>query len=171
MPKRMTKETTTITHPKKLAFLQNYPKFQSITATAEAIGISRHIVHRWLNKDDKQGSGDVIFINEFSRIKKELEAELIEKHEANIDNVAFEEKTPAQSRIFGSLVRLRAIAPEKYREKQPETRLIGDIVVKLAVPPYTDNPILPPVKQIKEGSDGQGKAKGTGEVTGSALQG
>ena len=153
-----------ITHPKKLAFLQNYPKFQSITATAEAIGIHRDTVHRWLNKDDPQGSGDVIFISEFNRIKKEIEAELIEKHEKNIDNVAFGDKTPAQSRIFGSLVRLRAIAPEKYRERPPETRLIGDIVVKLAVPPYTDNPILPPpAKQLKEGSDAiqrQGKTEG-----------
>ena len=150
MAKRTDKKI--ITHPKKLAFLQNYPKFQSITATAEAIGISRDTVHRWLNKDDPQGSGDVIFINEFNRIKKELERELIEKHEANIDNVAFDPKTPAQSRVFDSLVRLRAIAPEKYREKQPETKLIGDIVVKLAVPPHTNNPILPPpAKQLKEG--------------------
>jgi len=174
--KRTDKDT--ITHPKKLAFLENYPKFQSITATAEAIGISRHIVHRWLNKDDPQGSGDVIFISEFNRIKKEIEAELIEKHEKNIDNVAFGDKTPAQSRIFGSLVRLRAIAPEKYRERPPETRLIGDIVVKLAVPPYTDNPVLPPpAKQlpaksdiIKEGKDAiqiRGSTKGSqSEVNG-----
>ena len=171
MAKRASKDITIITHPKKLAFLQNYPKFQSITATAEAIGIHRDTVHRWLNKDDPQGSGDVIFISEFSRIKKELEAELIEKHEANIDNVAFGDKTPAQSRIFGSLVRLRAIAPEKYRERPPETRLIGDITVKLAVPPYTDNPVLPPpakqlpaksdiIKEDKDAIQRQGKTKG-----------
>jgi len=142
-----------ITHHKKLLFLENYPKFQSITATAQAIGISRDTVHRWLNKDDPRGCWDALFADEFSRIKKEMERELIEKHEQNIDNVAFEAKTPAQSRIFGSLVRLRAIAPDKYREKPTETKLIGDITVKLGVPAYTDNPMLPERKQLKEGSD------------------
>ena len=154
------KETTTITHPKKLAFLQNYPKFGISKLTAKAIGIGESTVRAW-NRDDK------VFFNAFNALKKEIEAELIELHERNIDNVAFGEKTPAQSRIFGSLVRLRAIAPEKYRERQPETRLIGDITVKLAVPAYTDNPVLPPPKQlpakIKEGKDAiqrQGKAEG-----------
>lgn len=137
-----------ITHPKKLAFLENYPRFKTITETAEAIGVSRAGVYKWLNEDD-------IFVSKVDALKKEIEAQLIEKHEQNIDDVAFGEKTPAQSRIFGSLVRLRAIAPDKYREKPPETRLVGDIVVKLAVPAYTDNPVMleEPKKQLKEGKD------------------
>ena len=144
------------TTDKKQLFLDNYPTFITIKATAEAVGISKDIVQRWLNENDPRGSGDKQFFTAFSLIKKEVERELIEKHEKNIDNVAFEERTPAQSRIFGSLVRLRAIAPEKYREKTPETRLIGDITVKLAIPSYEDNPKLGEPKLLKEAESAKG---------------
>ena len=159
------KKECKITHPKKLAFLQNYPKFGISKLTAKAIGIGESTVRAW-NRDDK------VFFNAFNALKKEIEAELIELHERNIDEVAFGEKTPAQSRIFGSLVRLRAIAPDKYRGKVSDTRLIGDITVKLNIPRPGFKELPEAKKQLKEGKDAlQIKGtdrKGDEEVSGEA---
>ena len=120
-----------IKHPKKLAFLENYPKFRVTKDTAIAIGTSDSTVRNWY--------ADKHFKDALDALKKDIEAHLIEIHEQNIDNVAFSKDTPAQSRIFGSLVRLRAIAPDKYRERPLiDKAIIGDITVKLATPPYND---------------------------------
>lgn len=121
-----------IKHPKKLAFLEVYPTKCVSKHTAEAIGITEWTHYNWLRKD-------TVYNTAFTALKKEIEAHLIEIHEQNIDNVAFSKDTPAQSRIFGSLVRLRAIAPDKYRERPLiDKAIIGDITVKLATPPYND---------------------------------
>ena len=109
-----------------MKFLAEYPNNTSITATAKAIGVGRRTVYDWINRDE-------LFARTFAQLKKEIDALLIEKHEQNIDELAFSEKTKDQSRIFASLVRLRALAPEKYREKH-EAQLIGEIVVKSEIP-------------------------------------
>lgn len=120
-----------IKHDKKRLFLENYPKFRVITQTCEAIGIDDSTVRSWYK--------DSIFNDAFSALKKEVSQKLILLHEKNIDNVAFADKTPAQSRIFGSLVRLRAEAPDKYREKPvTETRISGNVVIRMDIPPYRD---------------------------------
>ena len=101
-----------ITHPKKLLFLEQYPKFNYIMKTSDAVGVDRATVWRWIDSDK-------VFSHAMQLIKKDIERNLIATHEANIDNVCLNEKTPAQSRIFGSLVKLRALSPERYRENQP----------------------------------------------------
>lgn len=120
-----------IKHDKKLLFLEQYPRFRVISKTCEAIGINDSTVRSWYK--------DGVFNSAFSALKKEVSAKLILLHEKNIDDVAFSDKTPAQSRIFGSLVRLRAEAPDKYREKPiTETRISGNVVIRMDIPPYRD---------------------------------
>lgn len=145
-----------ITHPKKLTFLENYPKFKTTKATTEAIGIREATPYDWIKTDE-------VFAVAFAALKKEIEAHLIELHEANIDDIALNIKTPPQSRIFGSLVRLRAAWPEKYRENAPESKFVGEITIKMAIPEYDDSlrlvekPIISIEKEVSNGQEGTGK--------------
>ena len=154
-----------ITHPKQRLFLENFPKFRTLTPTEAAIGMAPRSVYNWIEDDE-------VFNEAYEALKKQISRELILLHEQNIDNVAFGEKTPAQSRIFGSLVRLRAEAPEKYREKYtPEFKLSGDITVKMAIPGYSDEPLQEEAgKLLKEGKhalQGQGITEGSDKEGGS----
>jgi len=144
---------------KKQAFLENYPKIKGIVATCDAIGIDPKTYYNWLNADK-------LFFQKVQRVKKEVDDRRLQLYEAELDKrVMFGSKQSDILLMFG----LKALNPEKYRERPPETKLIGDITVKLAVPPYTDNPVLPPpvkqipAKSIKEDNDAiqeQGKTEG-----------
>lgn len=109
-----------ITHEKQREFLEQYPKFSYIKKTTEAIGINESTPYEWINKSEP-------FKRAFQALKKEVTARLIETHEQNIDDVAFDKLSPAQSRIFGSLVKLRALDPQRYRENQP-TKIEHEVV-------------------------------------------
>lgn len=133
-----------ITNPLKRKFLTRYKELINTRQTAREVRVSESTVYRWLREDE-------LFTKTFTEIKKENEGHIIELHEQNIDNLAFDPKTKDQSRIFGSLVRLRALAPDKYREKPQEHKLAGDITFKLATPDYDDSlrkvPVLPKGKE------------------------
>lgn len=116
----------------KTVFLEQYPTFTSVTGTAKAIGINKHTVYRWLRLDKH-------FITAFARLKKEVQLHTIELHEKNIYDIALDEKTPPQSRIFGSLCILRANDPDKWREKANAIPISGELKVILSVPPYSDD--------------------------------
>ena len=135
-----------ITHTNKRLFLENYSKFKYLTHTAKGIGVSWQVVYNWLESDK-------VFSEAFELLKKQVKEDIIRIHEENIEEICLDPKTPAQSRIFGSLVRLRAEAPEKYREKYtPDLKLTGDITIKLGVPAYADAPLqIETKKQLKEG--------------------
>lgn len=138
-----------ITHPNKLAFLENYPKFRITKQTTAAIGINECTVYDWFNRDE-------VFYQAFQAIKKRIQQETIEIHEKNIQSVATDPKTPAQSRIFGSLVILRAEAPEKYREKS-EHHISGDIKVISYIPRPVEWQLEEPEKpkQLKRVDDNE----------------
>lgn len=139
-----TTEQSKITHPIKLAFLQNYLQCKYITDTCRAVGVSSAGFYKWLNTDK-------IFSGEVETIKKEIKQRRLDELEAELHSRAMGSKSKQSDILL--MFELKAEAPEKYREKPPETRLIGDITVKLAVPPYTDNPVLPEArKQISSGS-------------------
>jgi transposase-like protein len=136
MTETQTKETedeyevllSQINHPVKLAFLEQYPKFRIVNETCRALGISDRTVRAWRKQDET-------FNAAFTALKKEILEDLIARHEKNIDDVAFDKITPAQSRIFGSLVKLRAYDPDRYREKTvAEHRISGNVTVKMAIP-------------------------------------
>lgn len=136
-----------ITHPGKLAFLEQYPKFKRVMITAQTIGVSDSTIRVWRREDET-------FNTAFHALKKEITQELIAIHEQNIDDVCLATDTPAQSRIFGSLVKLRAYDPDRYREKSvTETKLTGNITVKMAIPRPND-PQITEVKpeQIEDGT-------------------
>ena len=50
---------------------------------------------------------------------------------------------------------LKALDPNKYREKQATTAIAGDIIIKMAILPYDDEPKLPEANVI------EGEAKET----------
>lgn len=120
-----------ITHPNQLKFLENYPKYRFIKHTCEQIELHDSTVRRWR-------LGDRVFKHAFTLLKKEVSGNIVDLHEKNIDDIATDPTTPAQSRVFASLVRLRAEAPDKYREKTSPTPLIGNVTIKMAIPEYED---------------------------------
>jgi len=131
------KDKVAIRSHKKHAFLENYPKFNFISKTAQAIGISERIVYFWIKKDEN-------FSQAFQSLKKEVEEALVEAHERDVDDISFNPKTPANVRILGHTVRLNALAPDRYRPKAGEAKLTGDITIKLNIPerkyPQIDSP-------------------------------
>jgi len=142
-PKTFEELRDLVTRPERRLFLEQFPKFKYIQPTAAALNLGGSAVSYWL-------SCDKAFRDAFEMLKKIVVEDTIRIHEENIDKVCLAENTPAQSRIFGSLVRLRAEAPGKYREnQQPDVKLAGDIIVKLSVPAYTDTPQLPEAIEVK----------------------
>lgn len=136
-----------ITHPDKLAYLEQYPKFKRVMKTAQAVGVSDSTIRVWRREDET-------FNTAFHALKKEIKADLIAIHEKNIHDIATDKITPPQSRIFGSLVILRAEAPDKYREKSvTETKLTGNITVKMAIPRPNDPRITEVKPKQIEGKD------------------
>ena len=122
-----------IDNTNQLAFLEQYPRFKYINKTAEAVGIADSTVRGWYRED--------VFTNAFNALKKDVQRELIEAHEQNIDDVCLNEKTPAQSRIFGSLVKLRALDPNRYRDNMP-TKVEHEVI-------HTMRFVLPDGKEYK----------------------
>lgn len=94
---------------RKLKFIELLPVHRYYNITAQAVGISDRTVSRWLVADKD-------FMACVSVIKKAVNEKLVELHENNIDSIAFDDKAPKQTRVFASLVKLRALAPERYRE-------------------------------------------------------
>ena len=126
-----TKDYSNLSENKK-AFLEHYPKFKSIMHTAKAIGINPSTAFRWLNENDKI-AGDLRFIKLFTQLKKEVLTLSLEEAEAELEDRALGRKPCRMSDIL-LMFYLKALAPEKYREKAGETRLVGDITIKLAIP-------------------------------------
>lgn len=152
-----------ITHPDKRAFLENYPKFKMISKTAEAIGVSRRVVYNWLDSDED-------FSHTMHAIKKELDQDLLELHEKDLKDIAFDTTTPKNVRVLAHFFILKALDPDKYREKPLiDKAIIGDITIKLAIPPYNEGmrleeskivPIEGEFKEIANGRDGRANQTG-----------
>ena len=121
--------TTEIVHPKKIAFLENYPKFIGVVATCEAIDISPVTYWRWCNADE-------VFSKHCNDIKKEIGQRRLEKYEAELEKRALggESKQSDILLMFG----LKAEDPSKYREKQSIPMIMGDITIKMAIPAYDE---------------------------------
>jgi hypothetical protein len=106
-----------MTHSKKGTFLENYPKFCQVRETCAAIGLGKSTFYRWLKEDcDFQDKWDVL--------KKEIDQELLERHEKNIDDIAFDPNVPPQTRLLGSF--FKAIN-------------VGNVIIQLNIPDYDDS--------------------------------
>jgi len=130
-----------IIHPKKLAFLENYPRFNGVMAACEAININYSTYWRWMQADE-------VFRKQCTVLKKEVDSHRLERYEKELDNRALggESKQSDILLMFG----LKALNPDRYREKQSIPTIVGDITIKLAIPPYDDVPKLPQVIEAKE---------------------
>jgi len=122
---------TTIYNKQK--FLDNYPTFGYISKTCDAIAVSKDSIWMWLRRDKE-------FSSKFNVIKKDMEVELLARHEKNLHDIAFDTNIPPQTRVLSSIFMTKALDPNKYREKPNVIPLSGEITVKLAVPPYADEP-------------------------------
>lgn len=118
------------TAEKKQAFLDNYEKFNGVIATCEAIDISPVTYWRWCKADE-------VFSSECNALKKEIDKSRLDRYEAELDNRALggESKQSDILLMFG----LKALKPNVYREKVADTRLIGDITIKMAIPGYDES--------------------------------
>ena len=114
-----------ITHPKKRRFLEHYPRFKRINKTSKAIGIERRTFYNWEATDD-------VFKRAFRLVKDILDRELLEKVEAELEKRALKGVSKMSDVLL--MFMAKALRPEVYREKAPDTRLTGEVTIKLALP-------------------------------------
>lgn len=141
-----------ITHEKKRAFLENYPTFCVTTQTAKSIGVDDRTVRRWV-------AGDDVFMSALSALKKEIDNTRLQRYEAELDRRVLE--TPSKQSDILLMFGLKAFNPDKYREKPiTETRISGNVVIKMDIPPYRDE--LPPAEsklRLASGTEDSQKAE------------
>jgi hypothetical protein len=120
-----------MTHSKKGTFLENYPKFCQVRETCAAIGLGKSTFYRWLKEDcDFQDKWDVL--------KKEIDQELLERHEKNIDDIAFDPNVPPQTRLLGSFFKAKKLDPS-YRDSYTQKVNVGNVIIQLNIPDYDDS--------------------------------
>ena len=110
-----------ITHPKKLAFLENYPRFIRTTLTARAIGVAEVTIYDWRKTDEA-------FNKAFLEVKKKVETDRLEELEEEMHKRALDKSDLLL--IFS----VKKLDPS-YREKS-ETHISGDIVFKSLIPEH-----------------------------------
>jgi len=112
-----TPTTDEIRHVKKEAFLACYGKLGNITKAAEASDTHRSMHYQWL--EDEQYAKD--FADAQGRYIEKLEAEADRRAVEGFDEPVFYEgcEVGAKRRFSDTLLifRLKALAPERYRER------------------------------------------------------
>lgn len=133
-----------LNNEKYKTFLELYPKTRMISKTADAMGIDRRTVHHWLNKDSE-------FNDAFLLLKKELEIDLLERHLSDIEDIAFDTKTPPQTRALVHMFKIKKLDPS-YRDKvMPDINISGDIIFKSSMPGMiVEGEVIDAPKQIEE---------------------
>jgi hypothetical protein len=120
-----------VTHSKKQVFLENYSKFCQVRETCAAIGLGKSTFYRWLKEDDA-------FRGKWDTLKKEVEQELLERHEKNIDDIAFDPNVPPQTRLLGSFFKAKKLDPS-YRDSYTQKVSLGNVIIQLNIPDYDDS--------------------------------
>lgn len=114
-----------ITHPKKLAFLENYPRFKKIVETCRATAIGTTKFYGWLKEDS-------LFQERWEAQKREIDTARLEEYEDELDKRALGKKDARMSDVL-LMFGLKSL-DERYRDRQPRVPFIGDITIKLSVP-------------------------------------
>lgn len=113
-----------ITHPKKRAFLENYPKFQKVFETAKAVGVGESTVYAWQKEDE-------LFQEQVESIKKKLDARRLELYEEELDKRALHgSKNSDILLMFG----LKSLNRDKYEGKGIQQTFQGNIIVQSPIP-------------------------------------
>ena len=122
-------ELRLITARNKQAFLDNYPIYKTFYATAPHIGVSDSAITLWCNTDDD-------FNGKVAEIKKQIEKQDLERAEAELKDRIYDHPTKMSDVLL--MFYLKSLDP-RYRDRVPETRVVGDITVKLAMPSYRED--------------------------------
>jgi len=115
---------SSVRHIRKKAFLKAFAECGTITKAAELAEIERHSHYFWC-KEDKQ------YKEAFDIAREIYDAKELEVFEAELKKRALEPSAPMSSILL--MFKLKSLA-DKYRDKLPEQKLIGDITIKLAIP-------------------------------------
>lgn len=146
----MSKASQETTKHNKQRFLDNYPKFLRATKTAAAIGIGECTHYKWIEADE-------VYRKAFRELKKRVDSDRLEQIEKEVHDRAMG-GTSKQSDIL-LMFEAKALDPGKYREKQAIPTIVGDITIKMAIPPYDEAPtnvIEGKYKEVTNGQDSKG---------------
>ncbi len=121
----MSKSSVENTKDKKRVFLERYPDFLRATKTANAIGINNETHYDWLKTDEE-------YSKQFQSLKKRIDSDRLEENLREVHRRGLEKSD------LLLMFETKALAPEIYREKVADTRLIGDITIKMAIPGYDE---------------------------------
>jgi len=147
-----TQETTKeLTHPKQLLFLKNLRQYEGIIVTCQATGIDPKTYYNWLEASKT-------FFQQVQSIKKEIDDKRLGQYEAELKKRILDEKSKQSDILL--MFALKSL-DSRYRDKQ-DTHITGDIIVKLSVPSYKDNPVMRP-KELKEKNENKGTTEGVHE--------
>jgi len=115
-----------ITHPKKIAFLDNYLTYKNISKTAQYINVNRRTVFDWRKEDE-------VFSNALDILQSVRNEVKLEGYEAKIDEMIDDPTTPAVTRAILLMFVVKKHDPT-YRDKVVEHRVSGDIIFKHNMP-------------------------------------
>jgi hypothetical protein len=102
-----------------------------VRETCAAIGLGKSTFYRWLKEDDA-------FRDKWDALKKEIELDLLERHEKSIDDIAFDPNVPPQTRLLGSFFKAKKLDPS-YRDSYTQRVNVGNVVIQLNIPDYDDS--------------------------------
>ncbi|GAI05754.1 unnamed protein product [marine sediment metagenome] len=119
-----------IKQPKRKNFLEAYVKTGSVKKACEVADIDRVTPWRWRKEDEEYArafevAGEIYHGNYLDELEQELKKRSLEGTD----------KMSTVALFFA----LKAEAPTKYREKQAVPMVMGDIIIKMAIPPYDEN--------------------------------
>ena len=111
-------------HPKKREFLQKYLETGRLCKSAKAVGSHRYSIVRWRKADEA-------FDRAINLITDIAEKSRLERHEIDIDAMAFDPKIPAQTRALCHFFVMKAL-DSRYKDRvteQPVTKEISQTFV------------------------------------------
>ncbi len=133
-----------ITDPIKRAFLVAFVECGSINESSKLAGNERTTVWYW-RRDDAQ------FAEAFKVAEQIYGANYLNVLQQELKKRSLDRSAPMST--VALFFALKAEAPEKYRETVPETRLTGEITIKLSLPDRQYKEIETKYKLIEGGKD------------------
>jgi len=131
--------------PHQRVFLQRFSDFGTVHATAKAIGVHFSTAFYWIKRNEN-----------FARCYELAKEAYTQKLELELYRRSLNANASKMSDVL-LMFTLKARRPDIYREKSLiDKPIIGDITVKLAVPPYDEAMRLvgPEIKAIESTSPG-----------------
>lgn len=119
-----------VTDPKKRTYLDLLSKIHYSSQVTREMGIAHGLPFNWRVEDKS-------FSDAYDAIKKQEDDYWLHFHLDNIRTITGDSTTPPQTRLLGSFFEVKKLDPS-YRDNAQEARIVGDITVHLAIPPYDE---------------------------------